>query len=164
MGRSSLEWLCFFIAVVGRGSSLLRTYVFRTRRLFLAPVYDRFTEGFFRLRTCGPCEAHSTRSRSVFRNADLLATAMRAKFALGVTFHCQTRCDSPDTADRRSHAVGTQGHQDNAAQAAPMREFLLRTRSSPSDALMSAQWREDWIPLAICDHDRFRQAPMPADR
>jgi hypothetical protein len=107
MGRSSLEWLCFFIAVVGRGSSLLRTYIFRTRRLFLAPVYDRFTEGFFRLRTCGPCEAHSTRSRSVFRNADLLATAMRAKFALGVTFQCQTRGDSPDTADRRSHAVGT---------------------------------------------------------
>jgi hypothetical protein len=160
MGRSSLEWLCFFIAVVGRGSSLLRTYVFRARRLFLAPVYDRFTEGFFRPRTCGPCEAHSTRSRSVFRNADLLVTAMRAKFALGVTFQCQTRGDSPDTADRRSHAVGTH----NAAQAAPMREFLLRTRSSLSDALMSAQWREDWIPPAICDRDRFRQAPMPADR
>jgi hypothetical protein len=36
-------------------------------------------------------------------------------------------------------------HQDNAAQHAPMREFLLRTLSSLSDALVSAQWREDWI-------------------
>jgi hypothetical protein len=45
-----------------------------------------------------------------------------------------------------------------------MREFLLRTLSSLSDALVSAQWSEDWIPPAILDHDRFRQAPMPADR
>src|SRR6266567_1183892 len=44
MRRSSLEWLCFFIAEVQRGSSLLRTYTFRTRRIFLAPVHDRFTE------------------------------------------------------------------------------------------------------------------------
>jgi hypothetical protein len=35
-----------------------------------------------RLRKCGPREPRSTRSRRVFRNAYLLATAMRAKFAL----------------------------------------------------------------------------------
>src|SRR6266567_5828704 len=45
MGRSSLEWLCFFIAVVRRGSSLLRTCTFRTHDI-LASVYDRFTKGF----------------------------------------------------------------------------------------------------------------------
>jgi hypothetical protein len=55
-------------------------------------------------------------------------------------------------------------HQDNAAQHAPVRELLLRTLSNLSDALVSAQWGEDWIPPAILDHDRFRQAPMPADR
>jgi hypothetical protein len=84
MGRSSLEWLCFFIAVVQRGSSLLRTYAFRARRIFfgtgLWPVHRRV----LRLRTCRPREPRSTRSRSVFRNANLLATAMRAKFALDI--------------------------------------------------------------------------------
>src|SRR5712671_6952997 len=43
MSVSSVEWLCFFIAVVRRGSSLLRTCIFRTRRIFF---YDRFTDGF----------------------------------------------------------------------------------------------------------------------
>ena len=32
-------------------------------------------------------------------------------------------------------------HQDNAAAHARMREFLLRTLSSLSDALVSAEWR-----------------------
>jgi len=54
-------------------------------------------------------------------------------------------------------------HQHNAAQRVAMREFLLSTLSSLSDALASAQWREDWIPPGILDHNRFRQAPMPAD-
>jgi hypothetical protein len=71
--------------------------------------------GVLRLRTCGPREPRSTRSRSIFRNAYLLAAAMRAKFALGITFRLQTRGDSPVAADRRSRAVEHE-HQDNAAQ------------------------------------------------
>src|SRR5713226_442029 len=33
MGRSSLEWLCFFIAVVERSASRLHSCAFRTRRM-----------------------------------------------------------------------------------------------------------------------------------
>jgi hypothetical protein len=50
MRRSSLERLCFFIAVVQRGSSLLRTCAFCTR-MFLGTGYDRFTELLYE---CGP--------------------------------------------------------------------------------------------------------------
>jgi len=50
MGRSPLEWLCFFIAVVRRGSSLLRTFYISYAQDILASVYDRFTKGFCR---CG---------------------------------------------------------------------------------------------------------------
>jgi hypothetical protein len=38
-----------------------------------------------------------------------------------------------------------------------MREFLLRTLSSLSDAPISAQWREHWILPTVLDHDRSRQ-------
>jgi hypothetical protein len=84
MRVSSVEWLCFFIAVVQHGSSLLRTYTFRTRRIFFGTRLWPVQGGVLRLRTCGPREPRSTRSRSAFRNANLLATAMRAKFALDI--------------------------------------------------------------------------------
>jgi hypothetical protein len=116
-----------------------------------------------RLPTCKPREPRSTRSRSVSPNACLPATAMRAKFALALPSGSRPGATVPlPLIDVR--VQWSARHQDNAAQHAPMREFLLRTLSRLSDALASAQWREDWIPPAILDHDRFRQAPMPADR
>jgi len=54
MGRSSLEWLCLFIAVVRRGSSLaVQLHISHAKDIFLAPVYDRFPDGFCE---CGPRE------------------------------------------------------------------------------------------------------------
>jgi hypothetical protein len=91
MGRSSLEWLCFFIAVVRRGSSLAaHLHISHSEGYFLAPVCDRFKGGFCDCGHAGRRKPRSTRSRSVFRNAYLLATAMRAKFALAITFRLQT--------------------------------------------------------------------------
>jgi hypothetical protein len=88
---------------------------------------------------------------------------MRAKFALALPSGSKTGATVPlPLIDVR--VQWSTRHQDNAAQHAPMREFLLMTLSGLSDALVSAQWREDWIPPAILDHDRFRQAPKPADR
>jgi hypothetical protein len=46
MRRSSLEWLCFFIAVVQRGSSVLRTCTFRTRRIFWRQYMTGSQRGF----------------------------------------------------------------------------------------------------------------------
>ncbi len=125
---------------------------------FLAPVYDRFTDGFC---DCG----HAHRA----------SPARLAPAASSVTLICWRRpCarNSPWALPSGSKPGATfplplidvpvswsTKHQDNAAAHAPMREFLLRTLSSLSDALVSAQWREDWIPPAILDHDRFRQAP-----
>src|ERR1700722_7150021 len=64
-----------------RVSSLLRTYTFRTRRVFWhRSMAD--SQRVLRSRRCGPCEPRSTRSRSVLRSAHLLAMAIRAKFAL----------------------------------------------------------------------------------
>ena len=61
--------------------------------------------------------ARWTRSRSVFRNAYLLARAMRAKFALGITFRLQTRGDSPlPLIDVR--VQWSTRHQDNAVAQA----------------------------------------------
>jgi hypothetical protein len=105
MGRSSLERLCFFIAVVRRGSSLAAHLHILHAKDFFGTGLCAVHKQVLRLRTCGPRESRSTRSRSVFRNAYLLATAMRAKFALGITFRLQTRGDSPVAADRRPRAV-----------------------------------------------------------
>ena len=110
----------------------------------MAPVYDRFTEGFC---DCGHADRASPArlAPAVFRNAHLLATAMRAKFALGITFQCQTWGATVPVPPIDVRAQWSTRHQDNAAAHARMREFLFRTLSSLSDALMSAQWREDWI-------------------
>src|SRR5260370_5529803 len=128
---------------------------------FLAPVYDRFTDGFC---DCG----HADR-----------ASPARIAPASSVTLICWRPCArnsrwAPPSGSKPGATVPlplidvrvqwSTRHQDNAAQRAPMREFWLRILSNLSDALVSAQWREDWIRPAILDHDRFRQAPMPADR
>src|SRR5229473_8712585 len=140
----------------GAAQPLPRTYTFRTRRIFFN---DRFTEGYS---DCG--------------HADLASPARLAPAASSATLICWRRpCarNSPWALPSGSKPEATvplplidvrvqwsTRHQDNAAQHAPMREFLLRTLSGLSDALVSAQGREDWIPPAILGHDRFRQAPM----
>jgi hypothetical protein len=43
MGRSSLEWLCFFIAVVRRGSSLLRNFGRNREALLIIRILALFT-------------------------------------------------------------------------------------------------------------------------
>src|SRR6266480_3304810 len=60
MGRSSLEWLCFFIAVVRRGSFLpAHLHISYAKDIFVvheaisAPVHDRSTEKFC---DCGHAE------------------------------------------------------------------------------------------------------------
>src|SRR5258708_4786117 len=53
MGRSPLEWLCFFIAVVRPGSSLAAHIHISHAKDILAPVCDRFMEGFC---DCGHAE------------------------------------------------------------------------------------------------------------
>jgi hypothetical protein len=84
MRRSSLEWLCFFIAVVQRGSSLLRTYTFRTQRIFWHRSMTGSQRGFATgdMRTArAPLDSLLQRLpwRSYVR-AHMLATAVR-KFA-----------------------------------------------------------------------------------
>ena len=107
---------------------------------FLAPVYDRFTEEF--------CDRE---------HADRASPARLAPAASSATLICWRRScarNSPWTLPTGSRPEATvplplidvrvqwsTRHQDNAAQHAPMREFLLRTLSSLSDALASAQWR-----------------------
>src|SRR6266478_3901877 len=91
----------------GAAHPLPRTYTFRSRRIFFGTGLRPVHRGVLRPRTCGPREPRSTRSRSVFRNAYLLATVMRAKFALGIAYRLQTRGDSPVAADRRSRAAAT---------------------------------------------------------
>ena len=105
MGRSSLEWLCFFIAVVRRGSSLAAHLHISHAKDILAPVYDRFTDGFC---DCGHADrASPARLAPAASSVTLICwrRAMRAKFALDITFRLQTRDDSPVAADRRSRAV-----------------------------------------------------------
>jgi len=82
----------------------------------------------------------------------LLATAMRAKFALDITFQRQTWGDSPGAADRRSRAVEHEASGQRRSTSR-MREFLLSTLSRLSDALVSGAMGEDWIPPALvkCD-------------
>jgi|SRR5580704_13288665 hypothetical protein len=46
MSVSPVEWLCFFIVVVLSGSFLRALTHFAREGYSLAPVYDRFTEGF----------------------------------------------------------------------------------------------------------------------
>jgi hypothetical protein len=46
MGRSPLEWLCFFIAAAKRGSPLLSTYTFGTRRIFWRQSMAGSQKGF----------------------------------------------------------------------------------------------------------------------
>jgi len=92
----------------------------------------------------------------------LLATAMRAKFALALPSGSKPGATVPlPLIDVR--VQWSTRHQDNAAQHAPMREFLLRTLSSLSDALMSAQWREDWILARQAARD-FVQAAWDGQR
>ena len=75
--------------------------------------------------------ARWTRSRSVFRNAYLLARAMRAKFALGITFRLQTRGDSPlPLIDVR--VQWSTRHQDNAVSTSLKVSF--RTQSCQSSS------------------------------
>ena len=71
---------------------------------FLAPVYDRFTEGFC---DCGHADRAST-ARLAPAASSVTLICWRwpcAKFALGITFRLQTSGDSPVAADRRSRAV-----------------------------------------------------------
>src|SRR6478736_8632543 len=65
----------------GAAHPLPRTDTFSREGYFLAPAYEWFTDRFC---DCGHADARtcSTRSRSIFRNAYLLARTMRAKFAL----------------------------------------------------------------------------------
>src|SRR6266851_10126120 len=163
MGRSSLEWLCFFIAVVRRGSSLAaHLHISHAKDIFLAPVYDRFTEGFC---DCGHAD-RASRARLAPAASSVTLICWRRPCARNSPWHylpAPNQGDSPVAADRRSRAVEHEASGQRRTTC-PMREFLLRTLSGLSDALVSAQGREDWIPPAILDHDRFRQAPMPADR
>jgi hypothetical protein len=46
MGRSSLEWLCFFIAAAKRGSPPAEHLHISYAQDILAPVYGRFRKGF----------------------------------------------------------------------------------------------------------------------
>jgi hypothetical protein len=64
---------------------------------------------------------------------------MRAKFALALPSGSKPGATVPlPLIDVR--VQWSARHQDNAAQHAPMREFLLRILSTLSDALVSAQW------------------------
>src|ERR1700738_1500643 len=105
MGRSSLEWLCFFIGVVRRSSSLAaHLHISHAKDIFWHRSMTGSQTGFATadMRTVrGPLDSLPQR----FRNAYLPATAMRAKFALGITLRLQTGGDSPVAADRRSRAV-----------------------------------------------------------
>src|SRR5260370_22603928 len=66
---------------------------------------------------------------------------MRAKFALALPSGSKPGATVPlPLIDVR--VQWSTRHQDNAAQHAPMRKFSLRTLSSLSDALVSAQWRK----------------------
>src|SRR6267143_5150099 len=120
----------------GAAHPLPRTYTFRSRRYFLGPVYDRFTEEF--------CDRE---------HADRASPARLAPAASSATLICWRRScarNSPWALPTGSRPEATvplplidvrvqwsTRHQDNAAQHAPMREFLLRTLSSLSDALVS---------------------------
>jgi|ERR1700681_677533 hypothetical protein len=114
MRRSSLEWLCFFIAGVRRGSYLAaHLHISHAKVIFgagLWPVHG----GALRLRTCRSYEAHSTRSRNDFRNANLLATAMRAKFALALPSGSkpgrQSRCRRSTFACSGARGIRTTPH------------------------------------------------------
>jgi hypothetical protein len=89
----------------GAAHPLLRTYTFPTQRIFLAPVYVRFTDGFC---DCGHVDRASP-ARLAPAASSVTPICWRRlcarKFALGITFRLQTRGDSPVAADRRPRAV-----------------------------------------------------------
>jgi len=72
MGRSSLEWLCFFIAVGQRAFRPCCALRYLYAAGISAPVYGWFTEGFA-IADVRTIRARSPRSRSVFRSAHLPA-------------------------------------------------------------------------------------------
>jgi hypothetical protein len=105
MGRSSLEWLCFVIAVVRRSSSLAAYLQISYAKNISAPVCDWFTEKFCdfghpdrtRLARLAPAASSVTLTFA----GDGLAREARP----GITFRLRTGGGSPAAADRRSHAV-----------------------------------------------------------
>src|SRR6266478_7835003 len=155
MGRSSLEWLCFFIADTLRSLRLCCAPAFRTRRI--SP--ERATTG-------------SQGSFCDCGHADRASPARLAPAASSATLICWRRScarNSPWTLPTGSRPEATvplplidvrvqwsTRHQDNAAQHAPMREFLLRTLSSLSDALVSAQWRPRVLHCRTNGSDTYR--------
>jgi hypothetical protein len=116
-----MEWLCFFIAVVRRGSSLAAHLQISNARDIFWHRSMTGSQRVSRLRTCAPREPRSTRSRSVFHNAYLPATAMRAKFALALPSGSKPRGDSQVATDRRSRAVAHEASGQRRTTC-PMRE------------------------------------------
>jgi hypothetical protein len=130
--------IVLFIAVVQRGSSLLRTYTFLTQRIFWHRSMTGSQRGFA---TADMRTMRAPRSCSVFRSAHLLATAMRAKFALGITFRLQTSGGSPAAADRRSHACQMRSCQRNGGKIGYRQRFLTTTVSGKHQCQRNAKAR-----------------------
>src|SRR6266702_7714613 len=91
MGRSSLEWLCFFIAVVRHGSSLAaHLYISHAKDIFWTG-YDRFSEGFC---DCGHAD-HARALCGVFNRSvpqfAPLASALRETYSFSAGYAATSR-------------------------------------------------------------------------
>src|SRR6266478_7013657 len=139
MGRSSLEWLCSSIAVVRRGSSL-------ATHLHISLAKDIF---WHRSTTGSQRSSATANMRTARAPIDSLPQHLPQRLFAGDGHareirpgHCLPAPEATVPLPLIDVRVQwSTRHQDNAAQHAPMREFLLRTLSSLSDALVSAQWR-----------------------
>jgi hypothetical protein len=113
-----------------RGSSLVaHLHISHAKGIFLAPVYDRFTAGFC---NCGDANRASP-ARLAPAASSVTLICWRLPCARNSPWHClpaPNRGDSPDTADRRSHAVEHEASGQRRTTC-PMREFLLRNPVQP---------------------------------